>query len=121
MENLQDAAKAVVLEAYVQKKQKMNEPSVQLKKLKKKRQNELKVEKGSNLTITQAQSRKECILFIYLLIVFLVWHPRPVDVPSLGLHWSCSCQPTPQPQQHGIKATSVTYTTAHSITGSLTD
>ena len=33
---------------------------------------------------------------------------------------SCSCWPTPQPQQHGIQATSVTYTTAHGNAGSLT-
>ena len=29
---------------------------------------------------------------------------------------NCSCQPTPQPQQHRIQATSVTYTTAHGNT-----
>ena len=33
---------------------------------------------------------------------------------------SCCCQPTPEPQQRGIWAQSVTYTTAHGTTGSLT-
>ena len=33
---------------------------------------------------------------------------------------SCSCQSIPQPQQRQIRATSVTHTTAHGNTGSLT-
>ena len=33
---------------------------------------------------------------------------------------SYSCQPTPEPQPHGIRAMSVTYTTAHDNAGSLT-
>ena len=33
---------------------------------------------------------------------------------------SYSCRPTPQPQQRGIQAKSVTYTTAHGNAGSLT-
>ena len=33
---------------------------------------------------------------------------------------SYSCQPVPQPQQHGIQAVSVTYTTTHGNAGSLT-
>ena len=32
----------------------------------------------------------------------------------------CSCQPTPQPQQCGIRATSATYTTAHGNARSIT-
>ena len=36
------------------------------------------------------------------------------------MNWSCSCQPTPQPQQHRIQAASVTYTTAHGNPKSLT-
>ena len=39
--------------------------------------------------------------------------------PGLGSHWSCRFWPTPQPQQHQIRATSVTCTTAHSNTSSL--
>ena len=40
----------------------------------------------------------------------------------LGQGWnrSCSCQPTPQPQQCRIGAKSSTYAAAHSNTGSLT-
>ena len=40
--------------------------------------------------------------------------------PGEGSHLSYSCWPTPQRQQHGIWAASVTYTTAHSNTGCLT-
>ena len=40
--------------------------------------------------------------------------------PGEGLNRSCSCWPTPQPQQHGIWATSATYTTAHGNMGFLT-
>ena len=34
--------------------------------------------------------------------------------------WRYSCQPTPEPQQYSIWATSATYTTGHSSAGSLT-
>ena len=40
--------------------------------------------------------------------------------PGQGLNQSCSCQPIPPPQQHGIWTTSATYTTAHGNAGSLT-
>ena len=40
--------------------------------------------------------------------------------PGQGSNWSCSRQPTPQPQQHGIRAASATYTTVHGNAGSLT-
>ena len=43
-----------------------------------------------------------------------------MEVPRLGAIQSCSCQPTPEPQQRGIPATSATYTTAHSNSRSLT-
>ena len=34
-------------------------------------------------------------------------------LPGCGSNQSCSCQPTPQPQQHWIQAASVTYTGVH--------
>ena len=37
-----------------------------------------------------------------------------------GLNQSCSCQSAPQPQQHGVRAASVTYATACGHTRSLT-
>ena len=40
-------------------------------------------------------------------------------LPGQGLNRSCSCQPTPQPQQLGIQAVSVTHTTARGNTRSL--
>ena len=59
--------------------------------------------------------------FIYLFFLVFLWpHPWHLEVPRLGLNRSCSCWPTPQPQQRRIQATSMTYTTAHSSTGSLT-
>ena len=70
---------------------------------------------------------------LYLKFVYLFFHffvcfffflgpdPRHMEVPKLGANWSCSCWPTPQPpQQCQSQATSMTYTTAHSNTGSLT-
>ena len=36
------------------------------------------------------------------------------------MNWSCSCQSIPQLQQHRVQAASVTYTTDHGNTGSLT-
>ena len=41
-------------------------------------------------------------------------------IPDRGLNWNCSRWHIPQPQQHQAWATSVTHTTAHSNTGSLT-
>ena len=38
-----------------------------------------------------------CIL-IYL-SVFLRTHPSHMEVPRLGVNWSCTCQPMPLPQQ----------------------
>ena len=45
--------------------------------------------------------------------------PRHMEVPRLRSNRSCSCQPTPQPQQQGIQAVSSTYTTAHGNARSL--
>ena len=57
---------------------------------------------------------------MYIFFFFLGPHLQHMEVPRLGVNRSCSCRPTPQPQQHGIWAMSATYTTAHSNTGSLT-
>ena len=43
-----------------------------------------------------------------------------MEVPRLGVEWSCSRWSTPESQQLGIPATSVTYITAHGNAGSLT-
>ena len=66
--------------------------------------------------------RNNCIyLFIYLFIYCLLGpHLWNVEVPSLGAHLSYSHWSTPQPQECQIRATSVTYTTAHGNTRSLT-
>jgi len=46
-------------------------------------------------------------------------HPWHMELPRLGVKSEHSRWPTPQPQQRQIRAMSVTYTTAHSNTGSL--
>ena len=43
-----------------------------------------------------------------------------MEVPRVGVDLNCSCQSMPQPQQCRKRASSVTYTTAHSSTGFLT-
>ena len=58
--------------------------------------------------------------FFLSLFCFLgppLWH---MEVPRLGLNQRCSCQPTPQPQQHRIWTMSVFYITVHSNAVSLT-
>ena len=47
-------------------------------------------------------------------------HPQQMEVPWLGVEWSCNCWPTPQSQQCQMWAVSATYTTAHGNPGSLT-
>ena len=62
-------------------------------------------------------------IFIYLFLVFVSFQGRTCStwtVPSQGSSQSCSCWPTPQPQQHRIQAASVAYTTVHSNARSLT-
>ena len=49
--------------------------------------------------------------------VFLGPNPRHMEVPRLGVESELQL---PQPQQHGIQATSVTYTTSPGNAGSLT-
>ena len=45
---------------------------------------------------------------------------RPMEVPRLRSNRSCSWQPMPEPQQWGIWALSMNYTTAHGNAGSFT-
>ena len=47
-------------------------------------------------------------------------HSPDMKIPRLRVNQSCSCWPMPQPQQCRILATTATYTTAHSNTGSPT-
>ena len=58
--------------------------------------------------------------FCFLFFCFLGPHLWHVEVPRLGSNQSCSHWPIPQPQQHQIRAASMTYTTAHGDAGSLT-
>ena len=65
-------------------------------------------------------------LFIYLFIyfcLFAIFLGRSCSIWRFlgqGSNWSCSLWPTPQPQQHGIWASSGTYTTAHGNARSVT-
>ena len=68
---------------------------------------------------------KECFaLFVFLFPFF--FFSRLLKATSVAYegsqarNWSCSCWPTPQPQQWRIWATSSTHTTAYGNTGSLT-
>ena len=60
------------------------------------------------------------LLLLFLSFVFLGPHPWHMEVPRPGSNQSCSLQPTPEPQQHWIRAASATYATAHGNAGSLT-
>ena len=58
--------------------------------------------------------------FFFFFFVFLGLHLLHMEVPSWGSNQSCSFWPQPQPQHRQIQAASVTYTTAHGNTVSLT-
>ena len=51
----------------------------------------------------QQDNKDTLYLFIYLFIVlFRAIYPQHVEVSRLGVNWSYSCWPMPQPQQHQI-------------------
>ena len=56
------------------------------------------------------------LLFVCLVLVFLGLRV----FPGWGSNRNWSFRPGPQPRQRGIRAASVTHTSAHSNTGSLT-
>ena len=61
--------------------------------------------------------------FSFLFFFFLSFYSHTFSIwkfPGQGSNHSCSCWPTPQPQQCRIQAVSATYTTAHGNTRSLT-
>ena len=58
--------------------------------------------------------------FFFCLFVFLGPHWWHMEFPRLGGWISCSRWPMPEPEQLGILAESVTYTTAHGNARSLT-
>ena len=69
-----------------------------------------------------AELRSQYWLYLFILSFCLFWG-RSCGIwrfPGWGSNQSCSCRPTPEPQQCGIQAASATYTTAHGNTGSLT-
>ena len=60
-------------------------------------------------------------LFVCLFVFAFQGHTLGIwRFPDQGSNRSYNCQPTPQPQQCKIRATSLTYTTAHGNAGSLT-
>ena len=56
----------------------------------------------------------------HYILVFLGPNPWHMEIPRPEVQLDCRCYPIPQPQQHQIWATSVTYTTAHGNAGSST-
>ena len=53
------------------------------------------------------------------LLLLVLPHPRHMEVPGQGLSQSCSCWPTPQPQQRQIPVESATWVTPLGNTRSL--
>ena len=52
--------------------------------------------------------------FFFLSFCLFQGHTHSIwRFPGQGSNWSCSCWPTPEPQQLGIRVVSATYTTAH--------
>ena len=75
---------------------------------------------NSHMSVSLQHQADFHVIFFFV-VCLLGSHSQHKEVPRLeGSNQSCSCRPTPQPQQCQIQATSVTYTTAHSNTGSLT-
>ena len=59
--------------------------------------------------------------FLFFSFFFFFGHAFGMwKCPGQGSNQSCSCRPTPKPQQHQIWAASVTYTTAQGNARSLT-
>ena len=58
--------------------------------------------------------------FLFFFFVFLGPHLQYMEVPRLGVESELPCRPTLWPQQYGIWAMSMTYTTGHSSARSLT-
>ena len=59
-----------------------------------------------------------CLFFVFCFPIYS--HKSTWKFPGQRSNQSCSCWPTPQPEQHQIWATSVTYAAIWSNTGSLT-
>ena len=69
----------------------------------------------------RSKTRQGCLLSpsFFFFFVFLWPHLQHMEVPRLGVNWSCSCRPTPQPEPSWIRAASATYTTTHGNTRAL--
>ena len=62
-----------------------------------------------------------CFFLLFLSFCHFLGHSCGIwRFPGWGLNWSCSCWPTPELQQRGIRASSATYNTAHGNARSLT-
>ena len=57
------------------------------------------------------------VLFFCFFFFFIGPHLQCMEVPGLGVNWSCSCKPMPQPLW--IQALSATYSSAQGNAGSL--
>ena len=85
-----------------------------------------RIEKGvasplnSNTAHNRALRNSFKIHSFLFLFCFLGPHLQHMEAPRQGSNQSCSRRPMPQPQQHRIQASSVTYTTAQGNAKSLT-
>jgi len=73
------------------------------------------------MTKKKKKKKTENVIYIGRVLFFLFFfHDLTCGIwkfPGQGSNWSCSCQPTPQRQQQGIRATFAMYTTAHGNAG----
>ena len=73
--------------------------------------------------ISTAPRQEQLIFFFsfFFFFFFFLWRTRGIwKFPGQGSNRSCSCWPTPQTQQYGIQAASVTCIIAHGNVRSLT-
>ena len=70
-------------------------------------------------TVLQICWNQKINIFLFCFVSFQDYTHSIGRFPGQGSNWICSHRPRPQPQQHWILTTSVTYTTAHSNDRSL--
>ena len=64
--------------------------------------------------------KRHCFIYLFIYFVFLGPHPWHMEVPRLGVESELQLLACTTATACGIRATSVTYTTAHGNAGSLT-
>ena len=76
-----------------------------------------------DLRVVRSLQQYYASMMIFFIFIFNFFQSHTCSIwrfPGQGSNWSCTCQPTPQPQQRRTGSTFATYTTAHGNAGSLT-